>query len=148
MADPKALLMNAVKDWAKFTAERDKMKTIATEVASITRKLVAENLAFLKTQNIDAQFENHEAMKILGVPIQVDPVVEATFPTVKASVTLKCGGANRAIVINPNATISAAGPPFPFENFKKGIPETFLNNAAEFVSDAFLNAARTGGVKE
>ena len=144
----KASLMNAVKEWAKFAAERERMRGIATEVANITKKCVAEHLALLKAQNIAVECDNHEAMKVLGTQFQIDPVIEATFPNVKASVSLKCGGAARAILINPNATISAGGPPFPFDQFKKAVPETFVTNAAEFVCDSFLNVARSGGAKE
>lgn len=145
MADnAKTILANAITEWTKFTAEREKMKVISGEVSMITRNIIKGLLEFLKTQKVDVVNDNPAEMKILGTVINVDPVVEESFPTVKASVALKCGGASRSIIINPNTTISAGGPPFMFTDFKKGIPETFANNAAEFVRDAFLNVARTG----
>lgn len=141
----KTILNNTVKEWAKFASDRDKMTSVATEVATLTRKLVLECLAFLKTQNIDVECESVESMKILKVPLRIDPVIEAVFPTVKTSVVMKCGGANRAIIVNPNLTISAGGTPVMFDQLKKGIPPAFEANAADFVRDAFLNVARTGG---
>jgi hypothetical protein len=84
-------------------------------------------------------------MKILKMPVHIDPLVEANFPNVKASVMMKCAGASRAIVINPNLTVSAGGNPVPFDTLKKGIPPAFESNAADFVRDAFLHIARTGG---
>ena len=84
-------------------------------------------------------------MKALNVPILVQPVIEATFPNVKASVLLKCAGAARMIVINPNLSISAGGNPITFEQLQRIVPESFAANAAEFVRDAYLNVARTGG---
>ncbi|MGB2867476.1 MAG: hypothetical protein WBD36_03420 [Bacteroidota bacterium] len=144
----KTLLNNTVKEWAKFTAERDKMKAVATEVANVTKKCVMEHLMFLKTQNIAVECDNPDSLKVLGTAFQIEPLIDATFPHVKATVSLKCGGAARSILLNPNLTISAGGPPFPFDQLKKAIPETFVTNAAEFVCDAFLNVARSGGAKE
>lgn len=141
----KTILNNTVKEWAKFAADRDKMTSIAAEVATLTRKIIHECLAFLKSQNVDVECESIDSMKILKVPIHIDPVVEAVFPIVKTNVVLKCGGATRAIIINPNLTISAGGAPVLFDQLKKGIPPAFESNAADFVRDAFLNVARTGG---
>lgn len=144
----KAILMGTVKEWAKFAAEKEKMTAVAHDVSTLTRKIIQESLAFLKTQNIDVECETPETMKVLKIAISVEPVVEASFPNVKPSVHLKCGGAARVIVINPNLTISAGGMVVPYEQLKKGIPDAFAANAADFVRDAFLNAARTGGKGE
>jgi uncharacterized protein with NRDE domain len=140
--------MNTLKEWNKFTAERDKMTTVANEVAAITRKVVQECLALLKTQNIDVTCDTPDAMTLMGQAVVVEPVIEAVFPAVKTKVNLTCAGATRSIIINPNLSISAGGNPFMFDQFKKGIPDSFTTNAAEFVSDAFLYIARTGGSKE
>jgi hypothetical protein len=142
------ILLSTIAEWSKFAAERDKMKKIANDVAMITRMIIKDDLAIFKSKQIDVECESSEDLKVLGVKINVDPVVEETFPTVKASVALKCGGASRYILVNPNTSISAGGPPFMFEELKRGVPETFLANAAEFVRDAFLNVARTGGVEK
>ncbi len=145
MPQAKEILQSAVVEWAKFATERDKMKRISNDVAMVTRTIIKDQLSFLKTKQIDVECENSEDLKVLGVKITIEPMVEEVFPAVKASVALKCGGASRFIIINPNATISAGGPPFMFDELKKTVPETFLSNAAEFVRDAFLNVARTGG---
>jgi len=142
------ILLSTIAEWSKFAAERDKMRKIANDVAMVTRTIIKDDLAVFKTKQIDVECETSEDLKVLGVAINVDPVIEETFPTVKASVSLKCGGAARHILINPNTSISAGGPPFMFEELKRGVPETFLTNAAEFVRDAFLNVARTGGVEK
>lgn len=144
----KSLLMNAVKEWNKFAAERDKMRAVAMEVAAIAQRVVLESVTFLKTQNIDVQVDDPTAMKIMGHPVVVEPVVEANFPTVKTKVNMTCSGATRAIVINPNLSISAGGNPFMFDQLKKGIPESFVTNAAEFVADAFLFIARNMGQEQ
>ena len=144
----KEILLSTITEWSKFATERDKMRKIANDVAMVTRTIIKDDLAVFKSKQIDVVCENSEDLKVLGVIINVDPVVEETFPTVKASVALKCGGASRYILINPNTSISAGGPPFMFEELKRGVPETFLTNAAEFVRDAFLNVARTGGVEK
>ena len=141
----KNILMNTVKEWAKFTTDREKFAAVADEIAAITRKSVQESLAFLKTQNFEVECETPEDLKILKVPIQISPVVDATFPNIKVSVHLKCGGATRSIIINPNLTISAGGQPVTYDQLKKGVPPAFETNAADFVRDAFLNVARTGG---
>ena len=140
------ILQATIAEWTKFAAERDKMRRISTDVAMVTKTIIKDHLSFFKAKQIDVDCETSEDLKVLGVKISVDPIVEETFPTVKASVALKCGGASRFIIINPNTSISAGGPPFMFEDLKKGVPESFINNAAEFVRDAFLNVARTGGV--
>jgi hypothetical protein len=141
----KVILMNTVKEWAKFTSDREKFGGIAHEIAAITKKCVQDCLAVLKTQNIDVECDNIDDLKVLKVPLHVDPVVDATFPNVKVSVALKCAGANRTIVINPNLTISAGGQVITYDQLKKGIPPAFESNAADFVRDAFLYVARTGG---
>lgn len=141
----KAILVNTVKEWSKFTAEQNKLTQVANEVAAIARKAILEQLQFMKAQNIDVFAESADSMKILNVPILVQPVIEAAFPNVKASVLLKCAGAARMIVINPNLSISAGGNPITFDQLQRVVPESFAANAAEFVRDAFLNVARTSG---
>ncbi len=141
----KNILVNTVKERAKFTAERDKYTTVATEVADLARKCVFESVAFMKTQNVDAEADSPETMKIMKNAVHVDAVIEANFPNVKSSVLMKCAGAQRVIVINPNLTISAGGTPVAYDALKKGIPQSFESNAADFVRDAFLYIARTGG---
>lgn len=143
-AGSKNLLDGTVKEWNTFAALREKMTAVASEVAAITRKLVQEDLAYLKTQNIDVECDAPENLKILGGVIHIDPVVEAPYPNVKASVVLKCGEANRAILINSNGAISAGGVVMTYDALKKAIPDPFANNAADFVRDAFLFVARAG----
>ncbi len=144
----KTLLMNTVKEWGKYVSEREKITMIAYDVAQLSRRVIQECLAFMKAQRVEVECDTLENLKVLGVPIQVNPTIEAAFPAVKATVVLKCGGATRAIVVNPNYTISAGGTPIAYEQLKKGIPDLFAANAAEFVRDAFLNVARTGGKEE
>jgi hypothetical protein len=141
----KTILINTVKEWNKFTAEQDKLNQVAISLAMITRKVIQEQLQFLKTQNLNVEADNVDSMKAMGVPIVVQPVIEATFPNVKASVLLKCAGAARMIVINPNLSISAGGNPITFDQLQRMVPEAFAANAADFVRDAYLNVARTGG---
>jgi len=141
----KNLLLATIKEWTKYTTERDKFTALANELASVTRKVVQEALALLKAQHVDVQCDSPDTLKILRVPVEIIPVIEAPFPTVKASVSMKCGGAHRAILINPNLTIGAGGAAFALDALKRGIPDPFWQNAAEFVRDAFLNVARTGG---
>lgn len=143
-AGAKNLLDGTVKEWNTFAALREKMTAVANEVATITRRLVQEDLAYLKTQNIDVDFDNPLSMKVLGGVIRIDPVIEAPYPNVKASVVLKCGETNRAILINPNGAISAGGVVMTYDALKKAIPDPFANNAADFVRDAFLFVARAG----
>lgn len=143
-AGSKTLLDNTVKDWNKFVADRDKMGAVAKEVATLAKKLIQEDLAYLKTQNIEVECDNPEAMKMLGGIIRIEPVVEAAFPNVKASVVLKCGQANRAIVINPNLSVSAGGVAMTMDQLRKAVPDPFATNAADFVRDAFLFVARAG----
>ena len=144
----KAILVNTVKEWSKFTADRDKYFLVASEVADMARRCVQESIVFLKAQNIEAEADSWESMKIMKIPVRIDPVIEANFPNIKASVMMKCAGAARAIIINPNLTISAGGSPVPYETLKKGIPPAFETNAADFVRDAFLFLARTGGKEQ
>lgn len=141
----RAILVATVKEWTKFTAERDKLSTAAQEVAAIAAKILQEALAVLLEQQMQVDCDSPMHMKIMGVPVLVEPKVEETFPTIKTSVVMSCGEARRTILINPNLTIAAGGNPFPFDQFKKGIPDSFTRNAAEFVRDAFLYVARTGG---
>lgn len=141
----KAILVNTIKEWHKFTAERDKFTSVANEVADLARHCVHDSLAFLKTQNVDVEAESADSMAIMKVPVHVDAVIEANFPSVKSSVMMKCAGASRVIVINPNMTISAGGTPVAYDALKKGMPAAFEANAADFVRDAFLYIARTGG---
>lgn len=138
----KTLLVNAVKEWTKFVTERERMRGIATEVAAVTQRVVMENMNFMKTQNVDVQSDDPASLKIMGHPVVVEPVIDAVFPNVKAKVNLTCSGATRSIVINPNGSISAGGNPFMFDQLKKGVPDSFMTNAAEFVSDAFLFVVR------
>ena len=144
----KMILVNTVKEWAKFAAERDKFGSIAHDVADAARRCVFESVAFLKSQNIEVEADSPETMTIMKSPVHIEPVVEANFPTIKASVMMKCAGAARVIVINPNMTISAGGTPVAYDALKKGIPATFEANAADFVRDAFLYIARTGGKEQ
>ncbi|MBM4169399.1 MAG: hypothetical protein FJ215_09610 [Ignavibacteria bacterium] len=144
----KTILLNTVKEWTKFEAEREKLTLIAKELSAITAKVVRDALSVMKSQKVDVECESDESMKILGVPVEVREVIEATFPTVKASVIIKCAGAQRSILINPNLSISTGAQPVPYEQFKRGIPDAFMTNAAEFVRDAFLYVARGGPAKD
>ncbi len=141
----KTILSGTVKEWNKFKTEQIKLSLVANDIASIASKLILEQLQFLKAQGIDTQCDNVESMKVLNVPIQVQPIIEAVFPNSKGSVLLKCAGAARMIVINPNLSISAGGSPITYEQLQRAVPDSFATNAAEFVRDAFLNVARTGG---
>ncbi len=142
----KLILTSAIKDWMKFAVERERLTLAANELAVITRKVIHECILFLKTSNIDVQCDSPDAMKILGVDVHVDPVIEANFPVVKASVVLKCAGATRSILVNSNMTISAGGNVVTFDELKKSIPASFATNAADFIRDSFLFVAR--GAKE
>jgi len=144
----KLILSTTIKEWAKFSVEKDKFTVAANEVAEITKRVVHDCLLFLKTNNIDIQCESVDAMKIFGASVHIDPVVDAVFPNVKASVVLKCSGSTRAILINPNMTISVGGMVVTFDELKKAIPTSFATNAADFVRDSFLYVARTGGKEE
>jgi hypothetical protein len=140
----KLILTSAIKDWTKFVVERERLTLAANELAVIARKVVHECVLYLKTSNIDVQCESQDAMKILGVDVHIDPVIEANFPVVKASVVLKCAGATRSILVNSNMTISAGGNVVTFDELKKSIPAAFATNAADFVRDSFLFVARGG----
>jgi hypothetical protein len=144
----KSILTNTIKEWTRFSVERERLTLVANEVAVITRKVVQECIAFLKAQSIDVECESIDDMKIMGVKVHIDPVIDATFPNVKASVVLKCSGSTRAVVVNQNMTISAGGMVVTFDEFKKGIPAAFASNAADFIRDSFLYIARTGGKEE
>jgi hypothetical protein len=144
----KSFLLNSLKEWSRFLAERERLTTVATEVSMTTRMIVQECLAFLKSHNIDVKCDTPDDMKIMGVSVRVDPLIEGNYPVTKASVVLKCAGSSRSILINPNLSISAGGLAVPYEQFKKGIPTAFVSNASEFVSDSFLYVARTGGKEE
>ena len=140
----KEILFSTITEWSKFATERDKMRKIASDVVMVTRTIIKDHLSVFKAKQIDVECENSEDLKVLGVPIEVEPIIEETYPTVKARVALRCGGASRFILINPNTSISAGGPPFMFDELKRGVPDSFVVNAAEFVLDGFLNVARTG----
>jgi hypothetical protein len=144
----KTILVNTLKEWTKFTGERDKFTAVGHDVAEIAKKCVFECISFLKTQNVDVEGESIETMRIMKEPVHVDAVIEATFPNVKVSVVMKCSGASRVIVINPNLTISAGGTPVTFDVLKKAVPQAFEANAADFVRDAYLYIARTGGKEQ
>jgi hypothetical protein len=141
----KAILAATVKEWNKFKTEQIKLSLVANDIAAITSKVILEQLQFLRAQGVEVQCESVESMKVLNAPIAVQPIIEAVFPNSKATVLLKCAGAARMIVINPNLTISAGGNPIAYEALQRIVPESFAANAAEFVRDAFLNVARTGG---
>ena len=141
----KAILAGTVKEWNKFKTEQIKLSLVANDIAAIASKVILEQLQFLKSQGIDVQADTIDSMMILNVPIVVQPIIEAVFPTSKGSVLLKCAGAARTIVINPNLSISAGGTPVTYEQLQRAVPESFSANAAEFVRDSFLNVARTGG---
>jgi hypothetical protein len=143
-AGSKTILDNTVKEWAKFVGEKEKMLAVATEVAAMAKKIIQECLAYLKTQNIEVECDSPDSLKILGGVIHVEPIVEAAFPNVKASVLLKCGQAARAIIINQNMTISAGGVVITLDQLRKAIPDPFATNAADFLRDAFLFVARSG----
>lgn len=143
-AGSKTILDNTVKEWAKFAGDKEKMMTVAKEVAALTRKIMQEYLAYLKAQNIEIECDTPDSLKILGGVVHADPVVDATFPNVKASVVLKCGQATRAILINPNMTVSAGGVAIPLDQLRKAVPDPFSTNAADFLRDAFLFVARSG----
>jgi hypothetical protein len=144
----KTILTNTLKDWTKFAVERERLNYAATELSILTRKIVQECLAFLKAQSLDIECDSPDAMKIMGVVVHIDPLIEATFPNVKASVVMKCAGSTRSIMVNSNMTISAGGNVVTFDELKKSIPAAFATNAADFVRDSFLYVARTGGKEE
>jgi hypothetical protein len=144
----KAILINTLKEWTKFTGERDKFTAVANDVADIARRCIFDSLTFLKTQNVDVEADAPESMKIMKAPVQVEAVIEANFPNVKSSAVMKCSGAMRVIVINPNLTISAGGTVITFDSLKKAVPQAFEANAADFVRDAFLYLARMGGKEQ
>ena len=143
-AGSKTILDNTVKEWAKFASDREKMMTVAKEVAALVRKIMQEYLTYLKTQNIEVECDSPDSLKMLGGVVHADPVVDATFPNVKASVVLKCGQATRAILINPNLTVSAGGVALTLDQLRKAVPDPFATNAADFLRDAFLFVARSG----
>jgi hypothetical protein len=140
--------MNTLKDWSKFATERERLTLIANEISITTRMIVQECLAFLKTHNLDVQCDSPDDMKIIGVPIHINPLIEGNYPTIKVSVVLKCGESTRSVLVNSNLSISAGGMVVSYDQFKRGIPTAFVTNAAEFVSDSFLFVARTGGKAE
>lgn len=144
----KAILVNTLKEWAKFTADRDKLTAVAHDVAELAKKCVFESLTFLKTQYVDVEADTIETMKIMKMPVHIEAVVEAAFPNVKASVVMKCSGSARNIIINPNLTISAGGTPVTYDSLKKAVPQSFEANAVDFVRDSFLYIARTGGKEQ
>lgn len=141
----KAVLTALAKSWGKFTADQTKLQTASQEVAALAAKTIQTALSFLKEQHLDVECTNPAAMSIMKVPVEVVPLVEGHFPALKASVILRCGEAHRTILVDLNLNVNAGGTSFPFEHFKKGIPDPFTMNAVEFVKDAFLYVARIGG---
>ncbi len=142
----KAILAGTVKEWNKYKTEQIKLSLVANDIAAITSRVILEQLQYLKAQNIEVHCDSVEKMAVLSVPILVQPIIEAVFPNSKASVLLKCAGAARMIIINPNLSINAGGStPITYEQLQRMVPESFAANAAEFVRDAFLNVARSGG---
>lgn len=141
----KAVLSGLVKSWGRYAADKAKLETASQEVAALAAKTIQGALAFLKEQQLDIECASPQVMTIMKVPVEVVPLVEGNFPNLKASVILRCGEAHRTILIDLALNINAGGTSFPFEHFKRGIPDTFTLNAVEFVKDAFLYVARTGG---
>jgi hypothetical protein len=144
----KLILTSAIKDWMKFAVERERLTLAANDLAVITRRVVHDCILFFKANNIDVLCESPDEMKILGVNVHINPVIDATFPVVKASVVLKCAGATRSILVNSNMTISAGGNVVTFDELKRSIPAAFATNAADFVRDSFLYVAHSGGKEE
>jgi hypothetical protein len=144
----KLILTSAIKDWTKFAVERERLTLAANELTIITRKVVHDCILFLKTNNIDVKCDSQDEMRILGVGVHIDPVIDATFPIVKASVVLKCAGSTRSILVNSNMTVSAGGNVVTFDELRKSIPAAFATNAADFVRDSFLYVAHSGGKEE
>jgi hypothetical protein len=144
----KLILTSAIKDWTKFAVERERLTLASNELAVITRKVVHDCILFLKTNNIDVKCDSQDEMRILGVGVHIDPVIDATFPIVKASVVLKCAGSTRSILVNSNMTVSAGGNVVTFDELRKSIPAAFATNAADFVRDSFLYVAHSGGKEE
>ena len=141
----KAVLSGLVKTWSRYAAEKAKLETTSKEVAALAAKTIQGALAFLKEQHLEIECASPQAMAIMNIPVEVTPVVEGNFPNLKTSIILRCGEAHRTIVIDLALNVNAGGTSFPFENFKRGIPDSFTMNAVEFVKDAFLYVARTGG---
>lgn len=141
----KTVLSGLVKTWSRYSAEKSKLETTCQEVAALAAKTIQGALAFLKEQHLDVECAAPTALSIMKVPVEVVPVVEGNFPNLKASVILRCGEAHRTILVDLAQNINAGGTTVPFEHFKRGIPDTFTLNAVEFVKDAFLHVARTGG---
>ena len=112
----KAILAGTVKEWNKYKTEQIKLSLVANDIAAITSRIILEQLQYLKVQNIDVQCDSVETMGVLNVPIAVQPIIEAVFPNSKASVLLKCAGAARMIIINPNLSISAGGTPITYDS--------------------------------
>ena len=146
----KNLLATTVRDWNKFIAEREKMEKASRQVAEVTTTVIMELLAFLKAQHIDANSDSADAMTLMGSPVQVVPEVEASYPIVKTMIHLRCAAAARSIVVNPNMTVSAGGVAIPLDQLSKAVPVQFTANAAQFLQDAFLGAAKaaTSATKE
>ena len=101
----RTILLNTLKEWNKFVADRDKLTAAAKDIAELARRCTFESVAFLKTQGIDVDAGSPATMKIMSFPIHIEPVIETSFPNVKATVSMKCSGASRVIIINPNFSI-------------------------------------------
>ncbi len=141
----KNVLSGLVKSWSRYSAERSKLETTCQEVAALAAKTIQGALAFLKEQHMEVECASPMNLAIMKVPVEIVPLVEGNFPNLKASVILRCGEAHRTILVDLALNINAGGTNVPFEHFKRGIPDTFTLNAVEFVKDAFLYVARTGG---
>ena len=105
----KTILAGTVREWNKFKTEQIKLSLVANDIAAITSRVILEQLQYLKAQSIEVQCDSVDNMGVLNVPIVVQPIIEAVFPNSKASVLLKCAGAARMIIINPNLSIYAGG---------------------------------------
>lgn len=141
----RAVLSTLIKSWSRYAAEKAKLETTSQEVAALAAKTIQEALAFLKEQHLDIECASPSTMSIMKIPVEVIPLVEGQFPNLKSTVILKCGEAHRSILIDLNLNVNAGGASFPFDHFKRGIPDNFIMNSVEFVKDAFLYVARIGG---
>ena len=141
----KNVLSGLVKTWSRYSAERTKLETTCQEIAALAAKTIQGALAFLKEQHLEVECASPMQLAIMKVPVEVVPIVEGNFPSLKASVVMRCGEAHRTILVDLAQNINAGGTTVPFEHFKRGIPDSFTLNAVEFVKDAFLYVARTGG---
>jgi hypothetical protein len=140
----KVLLGNAVRDWNKFLAERDRLTYVTREVASFAGKVLLEQLQYLKSLNVAVEAEDFSSLKLMGVPVYLTPSLEAVFPDVKASVVLRCGTVERSLTLSGSSAITLGTSTYTLDQIRKAIPESFMANIAEFVHDAFLDIVRGG----